>query len=53
MICLMLWALANLSKSVAAKLLSTHFYRSAHFKKLQEALEKEVFLQVRLRVIRL
>ncbi len=45
-ICLVLWALANLAKGVLAKLLSTHFYRSAHFQKLQEALEKEVFLQV-------
>jgi hypothetical protein len=37
---------ATALRAVAAKFLSTHFYRNAHFKKLQAALEKEFFLQV-------
>ncbi|MEW5307834.1 MAG: hypothetical protein WDW36_010208 [Sanguina aurantia] len=45
LLCIMIWNLANLIKTVAAKLLSTHFYRTAHFKKLQKALEKEYYLQ--------
>lgn len=43
----MLWCLANWMKCVLAKMLSTHFYRTAHFKKLRVALEKEYYLQVR------
>ena len=45
-VCFVLCALANLLKAVAAKFLSTQFYRTAHFKKLQAAIEKEHFLQV-------
>ncbi len=33
-------------QAVAAKLTSTHFYRTAHFKKFKRALEKEYYLQV-------
>ncbi|KAG2492831.1 hypothetical protein HYH03_008986 [Edaphochlamys debaryana] len=46
LLCLMLFCLANLLKAVLAKLLTTHFYRTAHFKKLRKALEKEYALQV-------
>ncbi|EFJ41662.1 hypothetical protein VOLCADRAFT_98375 [Volvox carteri f. nagariensis] len=46
LLCLMLFCLANLLKAVLAKLLTTHFYRTAHFKKLKSALEKEYALQV-------
>jgi len=46
-VCMVLFALANLFKATFAKLLSTHFYKTAHFKKLETALEKEYFLQVR------
>ncbi|GIM08846.1 hypothetical protein Vretimale_12810, partial [Volvox reticuliferus] len=46
LLCLMLFCLANLLKAVLAKLLTTHFYRTAHFNKLKSALEKEYALQV-------
>jgi hypothetical protein len=48
-ICFVLFALANLIKSIVAKFLSTAFYRTAHFKKLQDAIGKEHFLQVGVR----
>lgn len=47
-VCCVLFALAQLFKATIAKLLSTHFYKTAHFRKLESALEKEYFLQVRL-----
>ena len=34
MVCLTLFSLANFLKAVLTKLLSSHFYRSAHFKKV-------------------
>jgi hypothetical protein len=37
---LVLVALATFMKALAAKLLCTHFYRTAHLTKVQEALEK-------------
>ncbi len=36
----------NIPQAVTAKLTSTHFYRTAHFKKFKRALEKEYYLQV-------
>lgn len=45
-ICMILFSLANLAKAGLAKMLSTHFYKTAHFKKLEQALEKEYYLQV-------
>ncbi|KXZ50164.1 hypothetical protein GPECTOR_17g800 [Gonium pectorale] len=45
LLCVMLFCLANLLKAVLAKLLTTHFYRTAHFNKLKKALEKEYVLQ--------
>ncbi len=40
MICLTLYALANFLKALATKLLSSAFYRTAHFKKVKEAIDK-------------
>ena len=40
MACLALFALANFLKALATKLLSAAFYRTAHFKKVKEALDK-------------
>ena len=37
---LLLVALATFLKALAAKLLCTHFYRTAHLSKVQEALDK-------------
>lgn len=34
MVCLTLFTLANFLKSVLTKLLSSHFYKTAHFKKV-------------------
>lgn len=38
--CLTLFTLANFLKALVTKLLSTTFYRTAHFKKVKEALDK-------------
>jgi hypothetical protein len=38
LVCLTLWTLANFLKSFVTKLLSTHFYRTAHFKKVKDAM---------------
>jgi hypothetical protein len=40
MVCLTLFCLANFLKALATKLLSTTFYRTAHFGKVKEALDK-------------
>ncbi len=40
MLCFMIFSLANFAKSLVTKLLSTHFYRTAHFKKVKQAIEK-------------
>lgn len=40
MVCLTLFSLANFLKALATKLLSSAFYRTAHFKKVKEALDK-------------
>ncbi|GLI59883.1 hypothetical protein VaNZ11_001803, partial [Volvox africanus] len=45
-LCIMLFTLANLIKVVTAKIFSMHFYRTAHFKKLKDSLEKEYYLQL-------
>lgn len=47
LLCVLLFAAACWISSGATKVASTHFYRTAHFKKMQEALEKEYYLQVR------
>lgn len=44
LVCLTLFSLANFLKSMTTKLLSTHFYRTAHFKKVKMAIEKEYYL---------
>jgi len=40
MVCFTLFALANFLKAFVTKLLSSAFYRTAHFKKVKEALDK-------------
>jgi hypothetical protein len=40
MVCLTLFCLANFLRALATKLLSTTFYRTAHFAKVKEALDK-------------
>jgi len=45
LLCVLLFAGACWISSGATKAASTHFYRTAHFKKMQEALEKEYYLQ--------
>ncbi|GIM07093.1 hypothetical protein Vretimale_11323 [Volvox reticuliferus] len=45
-LCIMLYTLANVIKVVTAKVFSMHFYRTAHFKKLKDSLEKEYYLQL-------
>jgi hypothetical protein len=47
LLCVLLASCASLIASVFTKLISTHFYRSTHFKKLHEALGKEFQLKVR------
>ncbi|KAF6259738.1 Mechanosensitive ion channel-domain-containing protein [Scenedesmus sp. NREL 46B-D3] len=44
LVCITLFTLANFLKSFVTKLLSTHFYRTAHFKKVKDAIEKEYYL---------
>eukprot|EP00775_Hariotina_reticulata_P008974 gene8974-9149_t len=44
MVCLTLFSLANFLKALITKLLSSHFYKTAHFKKVKDAIEKEYFL---------
>ena len=44
MVCFTLFALANFLKSVLTKLLSSHFYKTAHFMKVKAAIEKEYWL---------
>ena len=46
MYCLALFCFASWLSSVLAKAVSTHFYKTTHFRKIQFALEKEYFLQV-------
>jgi hypothetical protein len=38
LVCIMLFTLANFLKSFVTKLLSTHFYRTAHFRKVKDAM---------------
>lgn len=38
LVCLTLFTLANFLKSFLTKLMSTHFYRTAHFKKVKDAM---------------
>lgn len=38
LVCITLWTLANFLKSFVTKLLSTHFYRTAHFRKVKDAM---------------
>jgi len=45
LLCVLLASCASLIASVFTKLISTHFYRSTHFKKLHEALGKEFQLK--------
>eukprot|EP00887_Chlorella_sp_A99_P004910 scaffold4.g4910.t1 len=42
--CLVLFTVANMLKKVIAKLLATQFHKRAHFKRMQEALRKEFYL---------
>uniref|UniRef100_A0A061SMR3 MscS-Like mechanosensitive ion channel MSCL15 n=1 Tax=Tetraselmis sp. GSL018 TaxID=582737 RepID=A0A061SMR3_9CHLO len=44
--CLLLASIANLIAAIAANKLSTHFLKSNHFKKLQNALENEYKLKI-------
>eukprot|EP00877_Chromochloris_zofingiensis_P004797 jgi/Chrzof1/14318/UNPLg00590.t1 len=44
LLCIMLFALANFIKSLLAKLLSSHFYHTAHMKKVKAAVDKEYYL---------
>jgi hypothetical protein len=46
LLCVLIFAGACWISSGVTKAASTHFYRTAHFKKMQEALEKEYYLQV-------
>lgn len=45
-LCLLIATIASLIASICTKAISTHFYRSTHFKKLHEALGKEFQLKV-------
>jgi hypothetical protein len=38
LVCITLFTLANFLKSFVTKLLSTHFYRTAHFRKVKDAM---------------
>ena len=49
LICLILWSVADVGKTLLAKLLSSHFHKRAHFDKMQDALNK-VLLTKRLTV---
>lgn len=40
--CGILFFFANVLRTLIAKLMSTHFHKEAHFKKMQEALQKVV-----------
>ncbi|KAK9829569.1 hypothetical protein WJX72_006541 [[Myrmecia] bisecta] len=42
--CIVLFASANVVKTLLAKLMSSHFYQETHFQKMQDALRKEFFL---------
>ena len=44
LLCLVLFSLAHFIKSLAAKLISAHFYKTAHIAKVKAALEQEYFL---------
>ncbi|KAL3133145.1 hypothetical protein ABBQ38_007040 [Trebouxia sp. C0009 RCD-2024] len=44
LICLILCSVADVAKTLLAKLLSSHFHKRAHFDKMQDALSKEYFL---------
>ena len=45
--CFLVYSVASLIAAGVTKYISTHFYKSTHFKKLKAALEKEFQLQVR------
>ena len=45
--CYLVYQIASLIAAGTTKYISTHFYKSTHFKKLKVALEKEFQLQVR------
>lgn len=38
--CAILFFFANVLRTLVAKMMSTHFHKEAHFKKMQEALQK-------------
>ena len=40
LICFILFSVANVVKTLLAKLLSSHFHKRAHFDKMQDALNK-------------
>ncbi|KAK9815600.1 hypothetical protein WJX72_006571 [[Myrmecia] bisecta] len=42
--CLVLFTFGNVLKTLAAKMLATHFHKQAHFEKMQDALKKEYFI---------
>ncbi|KAA6427548.1 MAG: mechanosensitive channel of small conductance-like 10 [Trebouxia sp. A1-2] len=44
LVCLILCSVADVAKTLLAKLLSSHFHKRAHFDKMQDALNKEYFL---------
>ena len=46
LLCFSLFCLASWIACVASKVLSTHFYKSTHFKKFKEALNREYILHV-------
>lgn len=48
LICLILFSVANVVKTLLAKLLSSHFHKRAHFDKMQDALTKVVCLSTAL-----
>ncbi|KAK9823582.1 hypothetical protein WJX72_003976 [[Myrmecia] bisecta] len=44
LVCLVLFAGANVLKTLLAKVMASHFHQKAHFEKMQDALNKEFFL---------
>jgi hypothetical protein len=44
LLCLVLFSLANFLKSLTAKLISQHFYKTAHVAKVKQALQQEYYL---------
>ena len=44
LVCIFLWLVVDVLKTMGAKLMANHFHQETYFQRMQEALRKEYFL---------